>query len=57
MYYNEKALIRDKENANVLLTLLESLTSFSFDFVIQDKNLEDPDYWSRLISRRFIFFT
>lgn len=50
-YYRESAIIRNEEYFITMLSLLESLHSIPFNFIIKDKNLEDPEYWSKLIKK------
>lgn len=52
-YYTERAILRNEEDFQVLLSLCETLKIFDFDFVIKDKGLDDIDYWTKVISKRF----
>jgi hypothetical protein len=50
-YYRESAIIRNEEHFITMLSLLESLHAVPFNFIVKDKNLEDPDYWSKLVRK------
>lgn len=52
VYYSERAILRNEEDFQVLLSLCETLRIFDFDYVVKDKNLDDPEYWGKVISKR-----
>eukprot|EP01114_Cavostelium_apophysatum_P015670 TRINITY_DN4321_c0_g1_i1.p1 TRINITY_DN4321_c0_g1~~TRINITY_DN4321_c0_g1_i1.p1 ORF type:complete len:409 (+),score=100.54 TRINITY_DN4321_c0_g1_i1:86-1312(+) len=50
--YRETAILRDDEQSTAFLTVLESLQTFKFSFLLKDKDLDEADYWERHLARK-----
>jgi len=53
-FYKEDAILRSDNLLNSFLSLLDITTTLKFNFVIKDKNLDDPDYWNKLTRKSSI---
>eukprot|EP01117_Protostelium_nocturnum_P008524 TRINITY_DN3058_c0_g1_i1.p1 TRINITY_DN3058_c0_g1~~TRINITY_DN3058_c0_g1_i1.p1 ORF type:complete len:398 (-),score=109.03 TRINITY_DN3058_c0_g1_i1:189-1382(-) len=51
-YYRDTAIIRHPASSIRFLNIIERLKDFHFELDVQDRTLDYPDYWERLVESR-----
>jgi hypothetical protein len=56
-YYRDGAIMKEEEQLTALISALDILTPWKFNFQLRDKNLDDPDYWVKLTKAKYEDFS